>query len=398
MKTVNACKLSLVALALATVSHANAGVNQSIASAIKDSSVNASFRYRLESVDQDGVAEKALASTLKSRITVTTGAISNLSAKVEFDNVSYLGSDKFNNTVNGKGAYAKVVDPRGTELNQAYVQYKSGDTLALIGRQRIVLDDQRFVGGVAWRQNEQTYDGYRLKTALTENVKLDASYVYNVNRIFGEGNANSDLHGDIFLINAKYSPNKNHALTLYSYSLDFDNKAGASSNTIGGTYNGKFDNVAVKAGYATQEDAGERADFSADYLVLDVTVKLDGFKVGAGYEVLGADSDTNQAFTTPLATLHKFQGFSDKFLGTPAGGIEDVYVKGATKLGKVALSAAYHIYSSDEGDVDYGKEINVAAGYKINKNISGLLKLASYSADDLHTDTTKVWFMLTAKY
>ena len=397
MKTVNAFKLSLLALSIAGVSQAHAGDSGTIASAVKDSKVNASFRYRVESVDQDGISEKALASTLKSRVSVTTGSVSNLSAKVEIDNVSNIGSDKFNSTVNGNGMYPVVADPKGTELNQAYVQYKNGGTSAIIGRQRIVLDDQRFVGGVAWRQNEQTYDGYRLKSALSDNFTVDASYVYNVNRIFGESSAKSDLHGDIFLLNAKYALSKGHSITAYNYSLDFDNAAGASSNTIGATYNGKFDNVSVKAGYASQSDTGDRADFSADYMVLEAMVKLDGFKVGAGYEVLGSD-DGMAAFSTPLATLHKFQGFSDKFLGTPANGIEDVYVKGATKVGKVGLSAAYHVYTSDEGSIDYGKEINVAAKYKINKNVGGLLKLANYSADDHASDTTKIWLMLTAKY
>jgi len=397
MKTVNVFKLSLVALSLAAVSQANAGVNDTIASAVKDSTVNASLRYRVEAVDQDGTAENALASTLKTRISVKSGNIGNFSAKVEIDNVSYLGSDNFNNTINGRTDHAVVADPDGTEVNQAYVQYKHGSNVATIGRQRIVLDDQRFVGGVAWRQNEQTYDGYRLQSALTDQLKLDVSYVYNVNRIFGESSAKSDLHGDIFLLNAKYALSNKHSITAYNYSLDFDNAASSSSNTLGVTYNGKFDNVSVKAGYATQQDTGERSEFRADYLVLEAMVKLDGFKVGAGYEVLGSD-DGKAAFSTPLATLHKFQGFSDKFLGTPADGIEDIYIKGATKVAGVGLSAAYHIYSSEQGSVDYGDEINVAASYKINNNISSLLKIASYSTDTYASDTTKVWLMVTAKY
>ena len=32
-------------------------------------------------------------------------------------------------------------------------------------------------------------------------------------------------------------------------------------------------------------------------------------------------------FSTPLATLHKFQGFADVFLTTPASGITDAYGK-----------------------------------------------------------------------
>ena len=42
----------------------------------------------------------------------------------------------------------------------------------------------------------------------------------------------------------------------------------------------------------------------------------------SGYELLGSDGVT-VAFSTPLATLHAFEGWADKFLATPAAGITD---------------------------------------------------------------------------
>ena len=42
----------------------------------------------------------------------------------------------------------------------------------------------------------------------------------------------------------------------------------------------------------------------------------------AGYEVFASDG-SRSAFRTPLATLHRFQGWTDKFLGTPPAGVED---------------------------------------------------------------------------
>jgi hypothetical protein len=41
------------------------------------------------------------------------------------------------------------------------------DWLARLGRQRILPEDQRYVGGVGWRQNEQTYDGVSFTTAIS---------------------------------------------------------------------------------------------------------------------------------------------------------------------------------------------------------------------------------------
>ena len=402
MKNSNFFKASILALGVGAAFNSSAAITDDISKAVKDSKVDVSLRYRAETVDQDGTNEDALASTLKSRITISTGKVFNLSAKVEADNVSFIGNDSFNSTVNGKGTYPVVADPEGSEINQAYLQYSGNIFTATAGRQRINLDDQRFIGGVAWRQNEQTFDGYRLQVKPLDALTLDASYVFNVNRIFGEDSDKSDLSGDLILLNAKYAINKQHSVSLYNYSLEFDGAAaGTSTNTMGATYNGKFKlggtGLAVKAGFANQEDAGDNpTTFEASYSVLEVMANFKRFSVGGGIETLG--SDNGVGFSTPLATLHMFQGFADKFLNTPETGIVDTYLKGSTKIGSVGLSAAYHIYEADEGNAEYGTEANIAAAYKFNKQVSGLVKAASYSADDFATDTTKLWFMVTANF
>ena len=58
----------------------------------------------------------------------------------------------------------------------------------------------------------------------------------------------------------------------------------------------------------------------ADYLMAQVTFPLKPAKVSIGYEVCRI---VTEVFKTPLATLHKFQGWADKFLGTPANGVKD---------------------------------------------------------------------------
>ncbi|MEW6998467.1 porin [Colwelliaceae bacterium BS250] len=404
MKTRTILKLSMLTLAITAATNASANVNEKISKAVKETKVDVSLRYRFETVDQDGVDEEALASTLKSRLTLTTGKIANFGAKVEADNVTYIGSDNFNNTVNGKTDHAVVADPDGSEINQAFLQYTNKILNVTAGRQRINLDDQRFVGGVAWRQNEQTFDGYRVQLAPASIFNFDLSYVYNVNRIFGEDSAKSDLHGDIVLANAKYKFANKQSVSVYNYYLDFDGGAAStSSNTIGITYNGAFpiakNTLAVKLGYADQEEVGDTAmSYSADYSVIDAQYKFKGYSVGAGIETLGSDGG-DIGFATPLATLHKFQGFTDKFLTTPIDGLVDTYIKGSAKIGPVNVAAAYHMFEADSGNNDYGNEINITATYKLNKQVSALVKAASYSEDDGgYTDTNKLWFMVTANY
>ena len=116
----------------------------------------------------------------------------------------------------------------------------------------------------------------------------------------------------------------------------------------------------------------------------------------AGYELLG--SDNGVGFTTPFATLHKFQGFADKFLATPGQGIQDIYVTAVTKVSSVKLVATYHNLTSDVDGIDYGNELDLVAVYKINKSYGVLAKFAVYSADDKATDTNKLWIQATAKF
>ena len=56
------------------------------------------------------------------------------------------------------------------------------------------------------------------------------------------------------------------------------------------------------------------------YLV-EAAANHGSFGLKAGYEVLGGADVPNHAFQTPLATLHAFQGWADKFLTTPAAGV-----------------------------------------------------------------------------
>jgi len=398
---VNAYKLPLSLLAASVLTAPLAFAEQSaltsgIKQALSDSKVNVSFRARYEGVDQEGFEKDASALTLKSRITLKTGAYNGFSMGMEVDNVTAL-ADGYNSTANGETEYPVVADPEGTDVNQGYLKYAEGNFTAIAGRQRILHNNQRFVGGVGWRQNEQTYDGYRVQYKANDAISFDYSYVHNVNRIFGPDGAKSDLSGDFHLANAAFKINKDHKISAFAYLLDFETAAGMSTDTYGVLYNGKFGPVKVNASYASQGDNADNPnDFDADYYNVEAGSKLGPVTIMAGIESLG--SDNGVGFSTPLATLHKFQGFADKFLGTPANGVEDVYFTVKGKVGGVKLAATYHDLSSDVGGIDYGKELDLVAAYAVNKNYNVLVKYANYSADDHATDTDKLWLQLVAKF
>ncbi|TQV87526.1 alginate export family protein [Aliikangiella coralliicola] len=391
-----ACVLAVMSMGV----HANEE-QKGIAEGIS-STVDVSFRYRIETVDQEGSLEKAEASTLKTRATVKTSWSSQFDTLIEFDNVSVVGWDDYNagagNTPDTTN-HAVVADPEGTDLNQAFVRYRGDNTSVAYGRQRILIGNQRFVGGVGWRQNEQTYDSLTLNSEFAEDFKLSFAHVFNVNRIFGDDVDGGDHRHDTNLVNLDYKGLGNGTLSAYYFQIDNEAAAGLSNDTFGVRYSGKAGNFAYAVEYASQSDGGNNPnDYDADYFLLDAKYQQKNYAFGAGLEVLGGDTAGGQGFTTSLATLHKFQGWADVFLGTPVAGIEDLYINGSFKVNGFNFKAIYHDFSTDEGGVDLGTEIDFVVSKKINKNLSAMFKYADFSSDNAaYASREKVWVMLTYK-
>lgn len=358
------------------------------------------FRYRFEHVDQDGLPDDANASTLRTRLNYKTLPYNGFSFFVEVDDVSYLGDTRFRNTRNTKPGFPVVADPRGTAFNQFYVDYDTEAALFRLGRQRVNLDNQRFVGGVGWRQNEQTYDAFSFLTKSFDEVTVLYAYVDEVQRIFGpdSGTPAKSVEGDTHLLNVAFDLESNGKLTLYHYSLDLDDAFSLSAKTSGVRYTNTFDfasGTTLTAEYASQGDHGDNpTSFDADYYLLDIGVAFDKAGLTLGYEVLEGDDAPGEAFRTPLATLHKFQGWADKFLTTPDAGIEDAYI--GIKYGKFALT--WHDFDAEANSSSWGSEVDVSFAHTFNDHYSILLKYADYDADDHATDTRKAWLMFTATF
>jgi hypothetical protein len=378
-------------------------------SALTGGKAHLDFRYRLESVNQEPFDRDATASTLRSRLNYLTGELHGFSAFLEADNVTVLGDDDaYNSTTNGVTDRPVIADPEYTEVNQAYLQYKSGSFTGLLGRQRIMLDNQRFIGNVGWRQNEQTYDAVTLKSAALPKTQLQYSYIDNINRITGpdEGTQPANYHGATHLLNGKTDFGAFGTVSAFAYLLDLENAPALSSSTVGlhwaGTY--KFSDVTKLnwlASYANQGDYADNPnDYSADYYLLEGGATFGKFGLKAGYEVLGGDDEPNHAFQTPLATLHAFNGWADKFLTIPAGGLEDLYLGGSANVGPVLLQLIWHDYQAEAYSQDYGSEWNASATMKFGakKNYEAMFKFADYQADGFATDTTKVWAQFSAAF
>ena len=159
------------------------------------------LRYRYENVDQDGISKQARASTLRTVLGYETAPLSGFSGLIEFEDVSVIGNDLYNDTLNGVTDRPVVADPDGTEINQSYLKFENDDWLAKLGRQRIVLGNHRFVGDVGWRQNEQTFDAFSVAVDAPGEIEGFYAYVHNVNRVFGDNSPMGDHAMDSHLLN-----------------------------------------------------------------------------------------------------------------------------------------------------------------------------------------------------
>ncbi|MCB9771378.1 MAG: alginate export family protein [Candidatus Omnitrophica bacterium] len=403
-------KASMVVCVLSFVSLANAG--DTAKEAIKESKLYAQMRIRYEVVDQDSqalITKNAHSRTARTRVGIKSGEFKGFSALVEGEYVIYLGPDNYNDTVNRRVEYPVVADPENIQLNQIYAQYTGiPDTTIRGGRQVIEIDNQRFIGSVGWRQNNQVFDAAIIANSSITNTEIKYGYIYNVNRIFGEQSIAGDWRSKSHFYNISNSSLPIGKVTTYGYFLDFGNdSASNSSQTYGFSLNGDFGlsndtKFRYYGEYAHQSDFADHATkYDADYFHIAPAIVWQGLTTTVGYEVLGSDNRVF-AFQTPLATGHKFNGWADKFLITPVAGLEDMYfdlnykvtkLKGNLKvINGLMVNAQYHNFSAENGGMNYGNEIGVFLKKPIHEHVTTSVKYAYYDADEYLTDTQKITF------
>jgi alginate export protein len=361
------------------------------------------LRYRLELVDQDGLPNDATASTLRVRAGLRTSEWQGFSALVEAEGIVQLGPDDFNDTVNGRTAFPVVVDPEDLLLNQAYVRWQMPDRVdARVGRQVINLDNQRWIGSVGWRQNDQTFDAAFVTAHPSASSSLTYGHAWRVNRIFGPDSPMGIWRdNDIHMIRGSVDVADFGTISAYGYWLDIPDAPVNSSRSWGVRLAGQRPvggdvTLTYAAEYARQNDhAGHPRDFSLSYLLAEPGVTVGPVALRVGYERLGGNGV--DALQTPLATLHAFNGWTDKFLRTPPNGLRDLYADATIRpfrsgfFENASFRLAYHDFRSTRADIHYGSEWNAQFTVPLRPGWSVALKYADYDADRFATDTRKFW-------
>ena len=363
-------------------------------------------RLRHEQVDDDAFAARADASTLRLRAGLRFASGNGWNGLVEAEAIAAAGD--YNDGANGRNGLPQVVDPRGIELNQAWLGRKGARGGFALGRQRLLFDNQRWIGNSGWRQNEQTFDALAVDFAPRKDLALRYAFLDRVHRVNGD-DARDPLAREralsTHLFNAAWMRG-NQQLAGYAYLHEDRDVASASSATWGLRWTGTHALAAGKFGWtletARQRDhAGNPLRFSHAYWLAEPSLTLRGITARAGWERLGGNG--RHALQTPLATLHAFNGWADKFTATPAAGLDDRYLGLGGNVGReraggrAAWQIAWHDYRAVHGDAHYGSEWNVSLGLPVAKGTSALLKFADYRADRHARDARKLWLQLEYK-
>ena len=364
------------------------------------------LRVRYEGVQDDALARPAAAATARLRLGLRIAPVAGWSGLLEGEAIA--GNQRYNSGANGRVAYPAVIDPRGVELNQAWLGWKGARAAATLGRQRLLIDNQRWIGNVGWRQNEQTFDALALDVMPRKDLALRYAFLDRVHRVNGDDALdprNRERALSSHLLNAAWRHDKQQ-LTGYAYLHEDRDLATSSSATWGLRWAGSRPLHAATLGWtleaARQRDhANNPQRFSHAYWLLEPSLALRGITARAGWEHL--DGTGTHALQTPLATLHAFNGWADKFLVTPPAGLEDRYLAIGGSVGReragtrAAWQLAWHDYRADHGVAHYGREWNASFSVPLAKGLGAMLKVADYRADGYARDTRKVWLQVEYK-
>jgi hypothetical protein len=356
------------------------------------------LRARAEHVDDAAFARDADALTLRARAGLRAHFSPRWSGLLEAEAIGVLDDD-YNSGANGRTAYPAIIDPQGIELNQAWIARQGEQVLVRVGRQRLVLDNQRWLGASGWRQNEQTFDALAVEWKPSAAWTLRYDGLAKVHRVSGDDARDPlarerDLASH-FLNATRATPRQQW--TGYAYLHEDRDVQAASTLTTGLRWHG--DTARAERRWGATLEAAHQVDYAENpsgfahaYWLVEPTLGLGPTTLRIGWEHLGGDGA--HALQAPLGTLHAFNGWADKFLATPNNGVDDRYLGAAGKAGKFTWNAAWHDYRTDTASGRYGTEWNASLARNLGKGLDAMLKLADFNGDDPARDATKLWLQV----
>ncbi len=255
------------------------------------------------------------------------------------------------------------------DMHTVYLEGPMGDARFRIGRQEIVVGDQRLVGSVNWTQQGRSFDG-----GLVNATSGPHSHHWFAVHLDEGG-----LHDAVFLgghANVAVSKLKLVPVGL----LQLDGRSDLLRSTIGSQLVWTAEQIGLElSGYGQFGRVDPSQSIVAGMVAgrLNWTTSTIALSTGADWlsgDTNSSDSEIN-SFDTLYATNHKFYGSMDYFLNIPvhtAGlGLIDAVIDVELETGmrlKPRVAAHYFAAGANPGagDRTFGSELDVSAAIPIN--------------------------------
>ena len=287
----------------------------------------------------------------------------------------------------GQAPQIQVIDRTGgLSVFEAYAALPLGGDFDLkLGRQQIVLDEDRIFGSLDWHPAGRAHDAVYINWRPVENLYLRSFFAFNQNYLDGKaatdkinGNVNNPKgqyftpgqpyqHMEALHAHYAFTPDQKLSFLFANLGLRNNDRADYNMQTFGVHYRGRSQDLSYGAEAYLQTGKNNIGATKEAYLLaamvgykflptLSATMGIDYLSGNNSPDTSGKD----KVFTPFSGTNHKFYGFMDYYYVsyTPQVGLFNPYISATLKTSeKGNLYAAGHYFRS-AGKID-GKSRNL---------------------------------------
>ena len=326
----------------------------------------------------------------------------------------------------GQAPQVQVIDRTGgLSVFEAYAALPLGGGFDLkLGRQQIVLDEDRIFGSLDWHPAGRAHDAVNINWRPVENLYLRSFFAFNQNYLDGKaatdkinGNVNNPKgqyftpgqpyqHMEALHAHYAFTPEQQLSFLFANLGLRNDDKADYNMQTFGVHYRGRSESLSYGAEAYLQTGKNNTGATKEAYLLAAMVGYkfLPSLSATMGIDYLSGNnttdsSDKDKVFTPFSGTNHKFYGFMDYYYVsyTPKVGLLNPYISATVKTSeKGNLSATGHYFRSAgkidgkthhlgvEADLVYTHKLqpfaSLQVGYSVHKVSGSYNTLRGFSA------------------
>lgn len=349
----------------------------SLTDALRNGRFEAQLRPRYNRIDEERKPELTDAMTARVVAGWKSAPFHGLRMAVELMYSDRVGTKRFNDNPRQASPYPLLPDPRYAGVNQAWIDWSGELANIRIGRQKLRLDNERFVSDNDFRQVPQVFTGVAVRGRTGAEVEWRAGHFTRVRGSLGVEN-----NLKLSFLQGEWNPAPGQALLGYLLWHDQPQNstqtglANSSHQVAGVRWHGSVaSNLEGKGRWLYHVEAARQRAHAGG----DSAIRADYLRIGGGWsgqlaggewtlrldhEVKGSNSG-RYGLQTPLTDLYAYNGWALQFVTTPRDGLRDSWVTVRKPLGAVELFGEYHRFRADNGGASLGRELDVGLTWRL---------------------------------